>query len=91
MISTCPHAASGNAEGENCYETSHTLKLSLGPLNLVKKSINRSDINISKQVSPVLQFQCFCKICDHSNLRFPCQIELILRKKYAVFIRSGNI
>ena len=42
-----PHTASKNTKEENCYETFHTFKISLGPLNIVK-SVNKSDFKISK-------------------------------------------
>lgn len=45
------HAAEGNTE-EKHYETFHIFNLSLGPLNGVN-SVNRSDLKISKQISPM--------------------------------------
>ena len=41
-----PHEAPGNTKGK-CYETFHTLKLSLDPLNLLKNT-NRTDLKIYK-------------------------------------------
>ena len=45
------HVAAGNTE-EKHYETFHIFNLSLGPLNGVN-SVNRSDLKISKQISPM--------------------------------------
>ena len=46
-------AATRNSEEKKCYETFHTVKLSLGALHLVK-NVNRSDLIISKLTSPVM-------------------------------------
>ena len=47
------HSAPENTDEGKCYETLHTFKLPLVILSLIK-NVNRSDFNISKQMSPIL-------------------------------------